>query len=310
MKIAIVIPCFKVKAQILAVIAAIPEGIHNIYVIDDKCPEESGAFVLAMNFDDRVKVIFNSMNKGVGGAVIAGYRAALEDDCDIVVKVDGDGQMNPRLIFELIEPILTNKADYTKGNRFHSPEFLKSMPWLRLLGNSVLSLINKFVTGYWNIMDPTNGFTAINNRTLKSLELEKIHCRYFFESDMLYNLSIIRAVVIDYPMKSVYDNEISNLNIKKVMLQFPPMYLKRFIKRIFYLYFLRDFNIGTIQLVFGVLLFFFGLFFGSVKWFVSMETKNVVSSGTVMLSALPIILGFQLLLSALNYDINSLPRKA
>ncbi len=305
--IGVAIPCYRVKNNILKVIDSVEDFIDFIYVIDDKCPEESGKFVQENCTDKRVQVIFHEVNQGVGGAVKTGYKKALEDKCSIIVKLDGDGQMDPKLINSLIKPIIDGKADYVKGNRFYNVSDLKGMPKVRLFGNSVLSLINKFVHGYWHIMDPTNGFTAIHLASISRLNLDAISNRYFFESDMLYRLALIKAVVKDYPMKAVYADEQSSLRVGRILLDFPAKYLKRFFKRIFYLYFMRDINIGTLQLVSGSTLFLFGLIFGLIKWIEGVQTNQDATSGTVMLSALPLILGFQLLLSGLSYDMQNVP---
>jgi hypothetical protein len=254
-------------------------------------------------------VIFNEKNLGVGGAVKEGYKMGLKEGCDILVKVDGDDQMDPRLIKYLVQPILKGEADYVKGNRFYKLEDLKSMPKIRLIGNSVLSFINKAVNGYWNIMDPTNGFTAIHKHSLSQLPLNKIENRYFFESDMLFRLGLIRAVVVDFPIVAVYKDEKSNLRIGKILFEFPPKYLKRFIKRIFYNYILREFNVGSLQLLMGSLLIGFSFIFGVIKWVASIQHGIPASPGTVMVAALPFFLGFQLLLSALYFDISNLPKK-
>jgi len=306
MKVAVVIPAYKVRNQILAVVNSIPELVSQIYVVDDKCPESSGEFLSQSYVGNRLRVIFNKKNLGVGGAVKEGYKQFLKDDtADIIVKLDGDGQMDPNLIQGLIESILINQADYAKGNRFNSLRSLKGMPKMRLFGNSVLSFINKFVNGYWHIMDPTNGFTAIHKDVLNKLELDKIDNRYFFESDMLFRLSLLRARVMDYSMHALYADEESSLRISRILFEFPPKYFIRFLKRIGYNYFLRDFNAGSLQLFMGSLLFLFGVIFGVIKWINSINSGIEASAGTIMLSALPVILGFQLLLGFLNYDIQS-----
>ncbi|MFM4783535.1 glycosyltransferase family 2 protein [Aeromonas veronii] len=307
LKIAVVIPCYKVKEHILKVIDGIGSEVYKIYVIDDKCPEGTGSFILSNSSDSRVKVIFSSHNQGVGGAVINGYKAALKDGMDIIVKVDGDGQMDPSLIKYFVRPIISGDADYTKGNRFHTVEGVSSMPVVRLLGNAVLSFMTKFSSGYYKTFDPTNGYTAISSIALKMLPLEKISNRYFFESDMLFRLNVIGAKVQDVPMDSVYGNEVSNLEIKKIMIPFLSGNVKNFIKRIFYNYFLRGFSIASLELVLGSILFSFGFVYGSYAWYESVVTDITASSGTVMLAGLPIILGVQLLLSFIQADIESQP---
>jgi len=309
MKVAVVIPSYKVKKHILALIPEIGSEISKIYVVDDKCPENSGLFVQENCHDPRVEVLFNEKNMGVGGAVKTGYKKALLDDIEIIVKLDGDGQMNPKLIPALIKKIEQGKADYVKGNRFYNIDTLMTMPKLRLFGNSMLSFINKFVNGYWNIMDPTNGFTAIHLSALKQLPLDKIENRYFFESDMLFRLGVARAVVADMSMDAKYADEVSNLSIRKVLFEFPPKYFVRFFKRIFYSYFLRDFNAASVELILGFVFLIFGFSIGSFYWAQSIKTGISATSGTVMLAALPIILGMQLLLSALNFDMKNLPKE-
>lgn len=305
--IAVVIPCYKVKNHILDVLGTVGKEISHIYIVDDACPEKSGEFVEKNTNDSRVRVLYHEKNKGVGGAVISGYKQAISDGVDIIVKVDGDGQMNPKYITKLILPIEAGEADYTKGNRFFDIEKLLIMPRKRLIGNSLLSLINKIVNGYWNIIDPTNGFTAIHINALKLLPLHKIDNRYFFESDMLFRLSVIRAVVKDIPIPPVYGNEKSNLKIHRVLWEFPIKYLNRFLKRFFYCYLIRDFNAGTMQMLGGTLSIIIGLVFGIYHWITSYETMSTTPAGTVMISAVLIILGFQLLLGALNFDIQNIP---
>jgi glycosyltransferase involved in cell wall biosynthesis len=309
MKIAVIIPCYKVKEHIVELLQKLTMYDYQIYVIDDKCPENSGKIVEQTIKHPLVKVIYNDKNLGVGGAVKRGYQEALKDGCEVFVKLDGDGQMDPKLISGLISPILRKETDVSKGNRFYNINTVIKMPFLRLFGNSALSFINKMVNGYWKIMDPTNGFIAIHKSALLLLPLNKIDNRYFFESDLLFRLGTIRAVVQDFSMDAKYANEKSGLSIWKVLFEFPPKYLTRFIKRIFYTYFIRDFNVGTIELIFGNILVFFGIIFGGIKWFIGVREQIVTPTGTVMIAVLPIILGFQLILSFINYDINNAPTK-
>ena len=256
-----------------------------------------------------MEVIIHPKNLGVGGAVKTGYRKALEDNVDIIVKLDGDGQMNPLLIPKLVEQIRNKQADYVKGNRFYNLDSLRKMPGIRRFGNAILSFVNKMVSGYWNVMDPTNGLTAISAIALKHLPLEKIDDRFFFEQDMLFRLNTIRAVVMDYPMNAEYGQENSNLKIRNVLFSFPVKYMNRFFKRIFYSYFLRDFNIGSLELVLAFLFMGFGIIFGSIKWTHSIVSSQPATAGTVILAGLPVILGFQSFLSFLHFDLTNIPQK-
>ena len=306
-RVAVTIPSYKVRAHVLDVIARIPPKVQRIYVVDDKCPQHSGELVEKQCRDPRVRVIFHEDNQGVGGAVGSGYRAAIEEGMDIVVKVDGDGQMDPALIPHFTRPIERGRADYTKGNRFYRPESLKGMPPIRLFGNAALSFINKLSTGYWSIMDPTNGYTAIHTSVLREMPLHKLEKRYFFETDMLYHLNTMRAVVHDVPMDAVYADEESSLKVSKVLPEFMVKHVNRFFKRYVYLYLLRDFNIGSLYSLLGVVLCGLGVVFGGWAWLRSLTTGQPATSGTVMLAALPLIIGIQFLIAFLHHDVERVP---
>jgi dolichol-phosphate mannosyltransferase len=307
--VAVVIPCYKVTRHIISVIDSMPGIVERIYAVDDCCPEKSGQFILDHNNDPRVKVLFNGKNKGVGGAVMTGYKEAIADNMHVVVKVDGDGQMNPELIPEFIEPILSGEADYTKGNRFYNLEEIHQMPKIRLFGNAALSLLNKLSSGYWDVFDPTNGYTAIHVDVLKKLPFAKISERYFFESDMLFRLNTVRAKVVDVPMDAHYGDEESQLKIGEIIGDFTKKNVKNTGKRIFYNYFLRDMSLASIELVIGFLLLVFGVIYGVFHWINSAQEGVVTPTGTVMLAVLPIVIGVQLLLSFLAYDIENVPRR-
>jgi glycosyltransferase involved in cell wall biosynthesis len=306
-RIAVVVPCYRVRERILDVLAAIGPEVERIYVVDDGCPERTGAHVEQGCSDPRVTVLRHTHNRGVGAAVVTGYEAALAEGADIVVKIDGDGQMDPRELIRLVRPIIAGEADYAKGNRFFDFKLLAQMPRLRLFGNALLSLVNKLASGYWNVMDPTNGYTAINRAALSGLPLDRLDRGYFFESDMLFRLYTIRAVVKDLPMRARYGGETSSLRVRRVLLEFPVKYFNAMCKRIFYAYFLRDFNGGTLQIVLGVILVAIGTLYGIGRWTHSTITGIPTTSGGVMLAALPVLIGVQLLLGALQFDIQNVP---
>lgn len=303
--VAVVIPCFKVKQKIGSVISTLPVFIDTIIAVDDCCPEGSGEFIRENFSDPRLIILKNSVNLGVGGAVITGYRHALQIKMDIVVKMDGDGQMDPALLPELILPIAQGKCDYTKGNRFYWLDGLKEMPPIRLFGNSVLSFVNKVASGYWDVMDPTNGYTAISSKALSHIQLEKLEKRYFFESDLLFRLGLNKANVMDIPMEAKYDGEISNLNITNTAMTFPLKYLSRTFKRIFYQYFLRDFNAGSVSLLLSIPFFSYGSIYGIYKWSESIELHRSTPTGTLFLIALAQIFGMQLLISFIHFDVQN-----
>ena len=195
-----------------------------------------------------------------------------------------------------------------KGNRFFNPTDLASMPATRLFGNAVLSFLAKMSTGYWSIMDPTNGLTAISASVLRLLPLDKLSQGYFFETDILFRLNTFRAVVLDYPMRARYSDEESSLRIPRILPQFVLGHVRNTVRRIVYGYFLRGFSIASIQLLLSIPLVGFGTIFGLYHWIVNTTHGSITPPGTVMVAALPVIIGVQLLLSFIGHDIQSEPR--
>lgn len=307
-QIAVVIPCFRVRAHILEVLAGIGDVVDAVYCVDDACPEQSGNFIEEHCSDPRVRVIRHERNQGVGGATLTGYKAALAAGADIMVKLDGDGQMDAGLIELFVAPIAEGSADYTKGNRFHTFEDTRGMPRMRLFGNACLSFMTKLSSGYWNIFDPTNGYTAIDRALAERIVRQNVARRYFFESDMLFYLYLDRAVVVDVPIPSRYGSEISNLKIRRIAGSFAYFNFRNMVKRILLFHYMRDFSLASLEFLLGVTGLAFGAAFGFDQWFLSAHTGEPATAGTVMLSAMPIIVGVQLCLSAINYDIQSVPR--
>lgn len=308
-QVAVVIPSYKVRDHILDVIRHIGPEVCRVYVVDDCCPVNSGDFVAEHCADPRVVVLRNPQNLGVGGAVMTGYQAAIADGMDIMIKIDGDGQMDPALIPDFIAPIIDGEADYTKGNRFYNLEEIRAMPKVRLMGNAALSFMTKLSSGYWDLFDPTNGYTAIHCGVARRLPFQKISRRYFFETDMLFRLNTLRAVVIDIPMDAKYGDEVSGLKISSIIGEFFMKHVRNFGKRIFYNYYLRNMSLASIELPTGLGLMLFGSIFGAYHWFLSAESGISTPAGTVMLSAMPMIVGLQLLLAFLAEDIGSVPRR-
>lgn len=309
-RIAVVIPCYRVIDHIMGVIDGIGAEVSLIFAVDDCCPDGSGEHIEKNCKDPRVIVLRNVQNLGVGGAVMTGYRAAIDAGSDVIVKIDGDGQMDASLVPRLIAPIVKHQADYTKGNRFYDLTQIGSMPLMRLLGNAGLSFMAKFSTGYWGLFDPTNGFTAISARVATHLPYEKISNRYFFETDILFRLNILRAVVVDIPMHAFYGDEKSNLKISKLFIEFLLKHMRNFFKRIFYNYCLRDMSIASFELISGIALFMFGIVFGGIHWVYGIAHNITTPVGIIIIAALCIIIGFQLLLAFLNFDVANVPRRA
>jgi len=306
-QVSVVIPCYKVSNQILRVINEVALDVKHIIVVDDACPECSGDLVNRSSQDSRVIVLKNVTNLGVGGATKKGYLKALELGSDIVVKVDGDGQMNLAELNTLIAPIVSGQADYSKGNRFYDIERIHSMPKHRIVGNLVLSFFSKFSTGYWNIFDPNNGFTAISASALKALPLDKIDNRYFFESDMLFRLYLSRAKVVDVPLGAIYADEISNLKISRSIFEFLGKHLRNTLKRIFYVYYLRDFGLASLELPLGIGLGAFGIILGLRSWIHSVSLGIATNTGTQIVVAISCLASLQLILSFADFDSRNYP---
>lgn len=307
--VAVVIPCYRVKNHILGVLSRIGTEVNRVFVIDDACPEGSGRLVQEQCSDPRVTVLRHAVNQGVGAAVMTGYTAALKEGAEVIVKVDGDGQMDPALIPHFIAPILKGQADYTKGNRFYDLAHISQMPSIRLVGNAMLSFMAKLSTGYWNLFDTTNGFTAIHAKAARRIAFDKVSPRYFFETDLLFRLNTIRAVVVDIAMDASYGSETSSLRVTHVLGEFLVKHLRNFGKRVFYSYFLRDMTAASLELVFGLCALTFGVVFGGIHWFHSIATDMPTPLGTIMLAALPTMLGLQLLLAFVAFDVANVPRR-
>ncbi|WP_018998497.1 glycosyltransferase family 2 protein [Hirschia maritima] len=307
MIVAAVLPCYKSKDQVLDVIERFGDEIDLIVCVDDKCPVETGLYIQKYSKDPRVHVIFQKENGGVGAATLSGMQYASLQNADIVVKVDSDGQMDPKLIPALIQPIIAGQADFTKGNRFFNPEDVSEMPVLRLVGNAGLSFLTKLSSGYWDIFDPTNGFLAIHTSILRRLNAKKLSKRFFFESDLLFRAGLVRARIQDMPMRAIYADEESNLKIGKVLFEFGGLHIVNFFKRIFYNYFLRDFSAASLYLIFGLLSILIGSILGISYFGISLTTGVAATSGQVMMSALPLFMGGQFLIAFLTYDIGNKP---
>ncbi len=309
-RIAVVIPCYNVANHIEGVIKSLPDSIDWIIAVNDCSRDETENILIHLGRENR-KVIYisHNTNRGVGAAMLSGYKKSLELKADITIKMDGDGQMDAKHIPQLIKPLIDGKADFTKGNRFRDFKALRAMPLSRRIGNLGLSFMIKAASGYWNIFDPTNGYTAIRNETLGIIDFHKLALRYFFESSMLNELYHCNAVVADVPMQAKYGDEISGLSRTKTLIEFPPKLLWAFFRRIILKYFLYDFNIASLYLLFGGPLFFYGLVFGLKNYFKFTHINVAAPTGTVIIPTLLIILGFQLLLSAISFDITNYPKK-
>ena len=305
---AIVIPCFRVERQIADVIASIPRHYRHIICVDDASTDGTTSTIEALR-DPRVTLIRRETNGGVGAAMKTGYREALRRNATMCVKMDGDGQMSADDLDDLVAPLLTDDADYTKGNRFVDLSALQRMPRSRLAGNAFLSFASKLACGYWNMLDVTNGFTAIRASVLRRIDFDRLNDRYFFETSMLIELNILRASVVDVEMPARYGDERSSMKLSRVVTTFPALLLRGLARRFYWRYLIEDFSVVSICVLLGLPLLFFGAAFGAFRWYESAQTGLPATAGTVFVAALPIILGFQLLLAAVLLDVTSSPTR-
>jgi glycosyltransferase involved in cell wall biosynthesis len=306
--VAIVIPCFRVEKQIAQVVASIPRHYRQIICVDDASTDGTAAAIEALR-DPRVILIRRTVNGGVGAAVKTGYLEALRRDAVVCVKMDGDGQMSAEDLDVLLEPLLTGDADYAKGNRFVDLGALQRMPRSRLAGNAFLSFASKLACGYWNMLDVTNGFTAIRSSVLRRIAFDRLNDRYFFETSMLIELNILRAAVVDVEMPARYGDERSSMKLSRVITTFPALLLRGLARRFSWRYLIEDFSVTSICVLLGLPLLAFGTVFGAFRWYESAHTGLPATAGTVFVAALPIILGFQLLLAAVLLDVLSSPTR-
>jgi dolichol-phosphate mannosyltransferase len=306
--IAVVIPCYKVEKEIESVLRSIPLYVRYVIVVNDASPDSSREVIeMVAASDKRIVLLNHKTNQGVGGAMITGFRKALQLGAQVVVKIDGDGQMSIDDIPGLLLPLIRGEADYCKGNRFRDFLALRQMPWVRRAGNMALSFLVKAATGYWSCFDPTNGFVAVRGDVLAQIPLEKVHCTYFFETSMLSQLYLIGAVVRDVAVPARYGTEVSNLSIHKVLREFPIRLLGCFWRRIILKNYIYDFKMESILLLCGSPLLLAGLTFGGFNWIRYARSGRGAPTGTVVIPAMMIILGFQILLSAVGADLQSVP---
>lgn len=300
-----VIPAYRAGGTVVQVVAQALEYADRVIVVDDACPEGSGAMVEeAYRGSDAVQVVRRERNGGVGAAMKSGIALALERGAEIIVKLDADGQMDAAFI-PVIRDAFAADASLVcvKGNRFFDSSVLRYMPKRRLFGNSVLSLLAKFASGYWNIIDPTNGYLAFNASLLALLPWRSFADSYFFEISVLCELGLRRLPILELEMPTIYNGARSSLSIPRILWDFPFKLLRLISKRVTLQYFIFDVNLGSIYLMLGALLMLAGATWGGYQWIVSQLTDVPRSTGTVMLAVLPFLMGFQLILNALMYDV-------
>jgi glycosyltransferase involved in cell wall biosynthesis len=304
-RVAAVVPAYKEELMIGRVIETMPDYIDDIVVVDDFSPDDTSGAVTRVN-DPRVTLIRHETNQGVGGAIITGHKAAMELGSDVNVVLAGDAQMDPAYLPRLLDQVTSGGFGFAKANRFYAPESFSGMPGHRVFGNIVLSFMTKLASGYWNLFDPQNGYTAIRTDVVRRVPLDRIAKRYSFENDLLTHLNILQVPAVDVPIPAVYGDEVSSIKLSSVIPELIYRLTAGFWTRIWYRYVLWSFSPIALLLFMGLVMLGFGLIV--TIWLIFQIAASVIATAaTVMLAALPLMLGTQLLISALQLDIQATP---
>jgi glycosyltransferase involved in cell wall biosynthesis len=305
-RVAVVVPAYREERHVGDVIKSSPELVDHIIVVDDASPDGTGGAATAVG-DPRVEVIRHERNTGVGGAIITGHRRAIELGADIDVVMAGDHQMDPQYLPALLDPIVKDGYGFTKANRFYSATSFRGMPRHRIFGNVVLTFLTKVASGYWNLVDPQNGYTAVRTDVLQRLPLHRVARRYEFENDLLIWLNILNVRALDVPIPAVYADEVSHIRLGRVALRLLRLLFGGFWRRIWLKYVLWSFSPVALLLFSGTALVGIGVLFG--VWVVAQTIgPSTASAGTVLLAVTPFLVGTQMLIQALVLDIQATPK--
>lgn len=303
--IAAVVPAHNEAAHIRDVISGLPGTVDHIVIVDDKSSDDT-AELAETSGDPRVHVIRHEHNTGVGGAIISGHKRALELGADIDVIFAGDDQMDPAYLEALLDPIVDEGYGFTKANRFYSSTSYQGMPAYRVFGNVLLSFANKAASGYWNLFDPQNGYTATSAEVLRRIDLDAISQGYEFENDYLLNLNILDVRARDIPIPARYGSEVSGIKLRKVIPAIGGMLFAGFFRRVFLKYVVGSFSPIALFLFSGLLLWLWSAVFGAWTIYETIGPGSA-TTGTVLLAVVPFLMGFQLILTALTLDIQASP---
>jgi len=297
-RVAVVVPAHNEEKLIGETIRSIPEFVDRIYIVNDRSQDGTVAAVRALT-DPRIELIEHERNLGVGGAILTGYKRALEEEIDVTAVMAADAQMDPGDLEKLSGPVARGEVDYAKANRLFTGQAWEVIPRYRYLGNAVLSLLTKIASGYWHVADSQSGYTAISLEYLRLLDLDRIYHRYGFPNDMLVHLNVWNARVRDYPSRPIYGvGERSGIRLRKVVPTISWLLLKGFFWRLREKYVIRDFH----PLVFFATLIGLGL---GIAEFVLRILGNDITPATIVLVALLLISGSQFTLFAMWFDMES-----
>jgi glycosyltransferase involved in cell wall biosynthesis len=303
-RVAVVVPAHDEEALIATTLAGIPAFVDRIYVVDDGSRDATVERTRETG-DARVEIVSHDRNRGVGAAIVTGYKRALEAGDDVVCVMAADNQMDPADLETLAAPVALGDVDYAKANRLFSGQAWELIPRTRYLGNAVLSLLTKIASGYWHVADSQSGYTAISQRMLALLDLDRVYTNYGFPNDLLVHLNVVNARVRDYSSRPVYGvGERSGIRYRKVVPRISWLLVKGFFWRLREKYVIRDFHPLVFFYAFGMFATLAGLVLGCVE--IGYRAAGYdVSVGTVVLIALLLISGSQFTLFAMWFDMES-----
>lgn len=304
-RIAALVPAFNEAPFIPGVISTMPAYVDVIIVVDDASTDDTSSAALSVG-DPRVAITRHESNQGLGAALISGHLSAIQAEADITVVMAGDGQMPPEHLPRLLDPIIDDRGEFTKGNRFYSPESMKGMPRHRVFGNIVLTFLTKAATGYWNLVDPQNGYAAMAADVQQRIDWPSVAKDYSFENDVIARLGMLRARIVDVDIPAVYGDEISDIRLRVVVPDILRTLRRAFWRRFWYQYVLRSFSPVALLAASGALSLLWSLLFGG--WVIASSIGPAqATTATVMLAALPFLMGFMLMLAAWVLDIYNSP---
>lgn len=299
-------PAYNEAAHVGGVVTTMPDFVDHIVVVDDGSADDTSAAALAPA-DPRVVLIRHDPNQGLGASLIDAHLKALELGGDIMVVMAGDGQMDPDHLPALLAPILDEGYDFTKGNRFFGAGSWEGMPGYRIFGNVVLTFMTKVATGYWDMFDPQNGYTAITRRASERIDWSRVARDYSFENDVLGYLGLQRARIRDVDIPAVYGAEVSDISLPKVIPDLLRTLRRSFWRRFWLQYVVRSFSPVALFLFSSVVLLAWALLFGA--WVVAQRLGGISpTTATVMIVVLPLMMGFELLLAGFVLDIMNTPK--
>jgi glycosyltransferase involved in cell wall biosynthesis len=301
--VAVVVPAYNEEQLVASTVQSIPDFVDRIFVVDDA--SRDGTAERARAADPRVEVIQHETNGGVGGAIVTGYQRALAEKIDVTCVMAADGQMDPDDLETLVAAVASGECDYAKANRLFTGQAWHVIPRYRYLGNAMLSFLTKIASGYWHVADSQSGYTAINLETLELLDLDRIYRNYGFPNDMLVHLNVWNRRVRDFPSRPIYGvGERSGIRLRRVVPRISWLLAKGFFWRLWQKYVIRDFHPLVLFYMLGLALFGGGVVLGLVETGLRLA-GNPIPFATIVLVALFVISGLQLLLFAMWFDMES-----